>query len=143
MNNSQTKPRIFIVDDDVDFVSDLSIMLSAEFDIDSAHNTEDAQHFLQSKTPACVLVDLHMAEHFSDNPEREGLAFIRQWRQSCRERQRSSIPMIIISAHADATKVKEAELLGVGGVFTKPLNIASLKERMYQLIKKEGHAGVS
>lgn len=139
MTDRYSKPRLLIVDDDLDFVSDLSIMLSSEFEIISSSNTNDAQSKYVTHRPDCILVDLQMPQYFGTNPDREGLSLINHIRTDPGFTAAADVPIIIISAFADSEKIGRLKELGVSTVYSKPPDIKKLKTAIWDLVTRKGH----
>ena len=134
ISQRQNKPRILIIDDDTDFISDLSIMLSAEFEIFSAATTSEAYDRWNECRPNCVLLDLQLPENFGDNPETEGIAFLSHMKSDPPRPSIIDTPVVIVSAHADENTNRMALSLGVNNVYRKPLNVGQLKATIRELI---------
>ena len=139
MTDGFTKPRLLIVDDDLDFVSDLSIMLSSEFEVISSNNTNDAHSKFITYKPDCILVDLQMPQYFGSNPDREGLSLINHIRTNPDFTTAADIPVIIISAYADSEKTGRIKELGVSTIYSKPPDIKKLKTAIWDLVTQKGH----
>lgn len=134
MRSWREKPCILIVDDDDDFMSDLKILLSSEFDVHTAADTRKAWEILEEYCPDCMLLDLHMPEYFGDSPGQEGLSFLQHIRSVVGPRCGDSIPVIVVSAFRRAGSAGELEEYGIRSVFRKPPDINRLKASIWDLV---------
>lgn len=128
------KPRILIVDDDTDFISDMTIMLSPEFEVFSTVSTADAEEKWMECRPDCVLLDLQLPEHYGDNPDTEGFAFISHLRKKPATLTINKTPVIVVSAHANKAADQLAAELGIESIYRKPANIGKLKTTIWKSI---------
>ena len=135
----QQKPLVLIVDDDADFVSDLVVMLSSEFEIMSASDTREACDRWLEMRPDCILLDLNMPEYFGHDSAREGLAFLNHIRSAHESRTPTPTPVIVVSACSDDTVAGEAKALGAHHFFRKPLDVNHLKASIWiEVSSREG-----
>ncbi len=125
------KPLVLIVDDDADFISDLTVMLSSEFEIMSASDTQEACDRWLEMRPDCILLDLNMPVYFSHDSAREGLAFLNHMRSAHESRMPVPTPVVVVSACSDDSMAKEAQALGASRFFHKPLDINQLKASIW------------
>ena len=135
------KPRILVVDDDPDFVSDMTAFLSSEFDVTSAANTVEARDSWQKMPPRCVLLDMHMPNHFGKHPDSEGLAFLSHVKSQPSAFDSDKVPVIIVTAGLENDGIKFAQQLGISTIYNKPFDIKKLKTSIWSLIGKRGEAG--
>ncbi|MCP4568785.1 MAG: response regulator [FCB group bacterium] len=133
-NVPRNKPRLLIIDDDTDFISDLSIMLSTEFEIFSAATTPEACDRWMECRPNCVLLDLQLPEYFGDNPNTEGIAFLSHMKSDPPRPPIVNTPVVVISAHADENTDRMVSSLGVKNIYRKPPDLGQLKETIRKLI---------
>lgn len=138
MRSWHNKPRVLIVDDDDDLMSDLKIFLSSEFDINTASGTKRAMELLDSYRPDCLLLDLCMPQHFGDNPSIEGLSFLKHIRAQAKYSPERPIPVIIITASKETEYYDIARAWGVTAHYRKPLNINKLKASIWDLVAAKG-----
>lgn len=130
----RNKPRLLIIDDDTDFISDLSIMLSTEFEIYSAATTLEACDRWMECRPNCVLLDLQLPEYFGDNPDTEGIAFLSHMKSDPPRPPVINTPVVVISAHADENTDRMVSALGVKNIYRKPPDLKQLQETIRKLI---------
>lgn len=133
-----TKPLVLIVDDDADFVSDLAIMLSSEFEIRSASNTREACDSWLEFHPDCILLDLNLPGYFSTQSEQEGLAFLEHLRTDYAVRSMPPTPVVVVSAFADENRAREARQKGADYIFHKPPNVNQLKASIWNVVTSRG-----
>ncbi len=134
MNSWTEKPKVLIVDDDADFISDMKVLLSSEFDIKSAGGTRQAWEMLEEDRPHCMLLDLNMPEYFGDNPDDEGFSFLRHVSEKSSHRPDENIPVIILTAHHRNDSSELAKKCGVSTFYHKPPDIKRLKTSIWNLI---------
>lgn len=134
MQRWREKPRILIVDDDDEFISDLKILLSSEFEVDGATGTLQACEMLEEYRPDCLLLDLNMPVYFGENPDDEGLSFLRHIRNEKALRSVSKIPVIILTARQKADYLTAANEYGIATLYNKPPDIKRLKTSIWSLI---------
>ena len=123
-----------IIDDDDDFVSDMTIMLSSEFEITSAGSTLEARDCWAQHPPKCVLLDLHLPRHFGDDPQTEGLSFIDHISNDPAMRSAVGVPIIAVTSGADTAPVRRVQELGIAAVYQKPPDLKRLKTAIWHLI---------
>jgi CheY-like chemotaxis protein len=128
------KPKVLIVDDDADFVSDMKIMLSSEFEINSALNTREAQEILKRYRPDCMLLDLNMPIYFGDDPECEGLSFLQHIKNDPVLSASRQIPVIVLSVLSEPNAIRRAKEQGVTKLYGKPPNIKELKASIWDIM---------
>jgi len=132
------KPKVLVVDDDLDFLSDISVMLSSEFEVTTVANTREAMHNWNSYKPDCVLVDMHMPRFFGDDPKTEGLSFITYMKQNFYDVKVNKTPVIIVSAFAgDETGRQRAGELGIRTMHKKPPDIRLLITSIWDSIARQ------
>jgi CheY-like chemotaxis protein len=135
MKNWQNKPRVLIIDDDDDFMSDLKILLSSEFDIDTASGTQQAWEMLNEHHPDCMLLDLNMPNYFGDNPDDEGFSFLEHIRGRFERRPTANIPVIVLTASKEARSLNRAREFGISDLYHKPPDIKRLKTSIWSLLE--------
>jgi len=116
-------PIIHVIDDDPAMLDSLRLLLQVEGYSVSAYGSAHA--FLDgicSDHFGCVLTDMHM-------PEISGLDLL-----AIMKEQRVSMPVIVITAHADNQLASAAKELGAYDFFAKPFDhdtlLASIREAL-------------
>ena len=69
MKPDDRKRRILIIDDDEEFLSDLTILLSEYFQIEVASGTQEAMDKMRQELPDCLLLDVEMPPYFGDDAD--------------------------------------------------------------------------
>ena len=119
----ETKPRIFIVEDDADLRESLSWMLTKEgLEVDVF---DSASSFLDQYDPAtagCVVLDVRM-------PGMSGIEL-----QERLKEKGCTIPIIFVSGHADVPMAVRAMQHGAIDVLEKPFNRSVLLERIQRAL---------
>jgi len=114
------KPRVAIVDDNVDCRELLGILLSETFEIVTFDTVKEAIETIPVCKPALVLCDLLMPDH-------DGFDLIKRLRA-----QAVAIPVIAVTAHLAQNAREKAIAAGFDDFVTKPFDV----EAMLQLIHR-------
>ncbi len=124
-----TKPKILMVDDEVDYLTLFKLKLVNEgFDVVATDNAEDALKLMASEKPDLVVSDVIM-------PGMDGLEMFRNMRNP--GGPLSEIPVIFLSAK-DETQVKvEALYLGAEDYLIKPVDLKELSARIRNIIRRD------
>ena len=124
------KPSVLVVDDDSMMREMLKLILrSEEYKIaGEASNGHDAVVLSVDLKPDLVLLDINM-------PKMDGLQALEEIRKANPEAM-----VMMVSAHATMDKVKEAIDKGAIGFIVKPLNPASVLDRIKRCIKVKKRA---
>lgn len=128
------KPRILIIDDDPDFVSDMTAFLSSEFEVTSAENTILASDSWKKSPPECVLLDLNMPRCFADDSRWEGLSFLNHIRGKSDLYRADGIPVIVVTSSTGKSHISRAHRMGITEVYSKPVDIKRLKTTIWSLL---------
>lgn len=119
---------VLVTDDEDDFRQLLAFWLKSKgYAVIDANNGEAAIQLVKDKNPDIIFMDLRMPG--MDGPRTIGK--IREFNQD--------VPIIIISAYLDDSKVKEASGYGIAGVFFKGKDFSqglSLLEAVLRTHKK-------
>jgi CheY-like chemotaxis protein len=100
--------KVLLVDDEEDFRKLLAFWLQSKgYRVITASNGEEAISLAKSENPAIIFMDLNM-------PVMDGTDALKQLREFNKD-----VPVIIISAHVEDRRAKEAMELGISGVFYK------------------------
>lgn len=142
MRNWREKPRILVVDDDDEFISDLKILLSSEFEVCGATGTQRAREMLDDYRPDCLLLDLKMPVYFGDKPDDEGLSFLKHIRTDDTLQSVAKIPVIVLTARRELHSIEQAKEFGIASLYRKPPDINRLKTSIWNLVENVGR-GVS
>ena len=110
---SDTKP-ILVVDDDTDILSLITFVLEAEgYSVSTASDGRAGLEEIERHLPRLVLLDMKM-------PVMNGWEFVRE----VRLRHDSAVPIVIVTASADAREV--AQEVGAVGWIAKPFDLDQL-----------------
>lgn len=120
--------RVLVVDDEPQILRSLRVILTGHgYDVATATSGEAALDEAIRRMPDVVLLDLML-------PGVDGLEVCRQLHE------RSTVPIIVLSAHGEeATKV-EALDLGADDYLTKPFGAAELLARLRAALRRAGGA---
>jgi len=107
---------VLVVDDQVDVRESLAFLLELKgyAVVTAADGREALGQMRRGVRPGLILLDLMM-------PDMDGLEFRRE---QLKDPQLSTVPIVVCSAHPDATST--AERLGAAACLPKPLNIDRL-----------------
>ncbi|MGH9362914.1 MAG: response regulator, partial [Thermoanaerobaculia bacterium] len=114
------KPKILVVDDDEQILTQMNWALKEEFEVHRAGDRPSALKVFQSVRPDLVILDLGLPPHPRD--AREGLAALEEILRAER-----GAKVVIISGNADRENALKAVTLGACDFFSKPVDLAELK----------------
>ncbi|MBI5418573.1 MAG: response regulator [Deltaproteobacteria bacterium] len=123
------KPKVLMVDDEVDYLTLLKLKLVNEgFDVVATDSAEEALKRMGEEKPDLVVADVIM-------PGMDGMAMFRKMREAGSEL--SDTPVIFLSGK-DETQVKvEALYLGAEDYLTKPVELKELAARIRNIIRRD------
>jgi two-component system, OmpR family, alkaline phosphatase synthesis response regulator PhoP len=118
--------RILIIDDEetIQTVVQFGIRLAAGWEVITASSGATGIATAQAQQPDVILLDVMM-------PELDGIATFKIL-QSQPETER--IPVIFLTAKAQAAECRQFNELGISGVITKPFNSLDLPEQIAKLL---------
>lgn len=121
---------ILVVDDEPHIVRTLTINLRArDYDVQSAGNGRSALQIIQERTPDVIVLDLGL-------PDMEGIDVLR------RVRERSSTPVIVLSARQESDDKIKALDAGADDYVTKPFGMDEFLARVRAAARrKAGESG--
>jgi CheY-like chemotaxis protein len=128
------KPRVLIVDDDDEFIADLKVLLSSEFEVSGVTGTRQAKELLAAYRPDCLLLDLNMPIHFGTDPDKEGLSFLEHIRGLAAFGPSGDIPVIVLTARQKVDFLAVANEYGITTLYSKPPDIKRLKTSIWDLV---------
>ena len=124
----ERRPRVLVVDDDLEMCAMLREYLSKEqFDVELAHDGDSALRAIEASRPNIVLLDVSM-------PSRGGFEVLRTLRGD------SDLPVLMLTArdeHGDRIHGLE---LGADDYLTKPFNARELVARIHAILRR-AHGG--
>ena len=136
------RPRVLIVDDDVDFVESLRPVLeSRSYDIISASSSDDGIRQVEHSRPDLILLDIMMPEGT------EGFHFVWSLRKH-RKTTLREIPIIVVTSIHNTTELRlypdqhdtdyqPGEFLPVQAFLDKPLKPAALLEQVDRTLSEK------
>ena len=117
MSTRSKKRRILAVDDDSLVRRSLEILLrEAGYDPVVANGGEEAIAALPKKHFDLLITDIRM-------PGMDGLQVIQAARDYCRQKKKSEIPVIVLTAYNDQPVKDSAERIGVRDFLLKPFKV--------------------
>ena len=121
---------IIVVDDDKEIREIVTFVLSRhDFEVAAASNGRQLQHLLLQQLPDLVILDIMM-------PGEDGYQLFRSLRS---DQQTRSIPVIIMTAHAEDIYERISVDLGAAEHMTKPFHPFELVERVKALLQTTQH----
>lgn len=127
MSSERTKPRILVVDDDASLQRLVATLLErAEMEPLQAMNASEAAAILRTPPlPALVILDMML-------PEISGIDFLKQMRS---RNVYDDLPVVILSALADPTQIREGLDAGADRYLTKPYLANNLIRTVQEILK--------
>lgn len=99
---------ILFIDDEMDFAQSMAFWFKSKgYKTLVGNQGKEGLKIIQEISPDIVFLDMRM-------PEENGIGVLKKIRQINKD-----IPVIIISAYVEPSEIKEAESLGISGVFYK------------------------
>jgi putative two-component system response regulator len=123
------KPRILMVDDEVDYLTLLKLKLVNEgFDVTAVDCAEEGLAAMEKALPDLVVADVLM-------PGMDGIAMFRKMKEpgsSCAE-----VPLLFISGRDDLQTKVDALHLGAEDFLLKPVDLKELAARIRNIIRRD------
>ncbi len=118
--------RILIIDDEqaIQAVASLSLKLEADWQVITANSGTEGIAIAGQEQPDAILLDVMM-------PILDGIETFKQLQQGPLTR---NIPVILLTAKAQAAEQQQFQSLGVAGVITKPFNSLTLASQIAQVL---------
>lgn len=121
------KPRILIVDDEEDIVTNLEAFLEEEgYEVVTARDGEAALKKIEEEKPDLVLLDLNI-------PKMSGLQILERIKP-----KETGIKVLIFSGLATKQDQEKALALGACGYLNKPIQIESLLQEIQRVMQEKG-----
>jgi len=116
--------RILVVDDDTEVLSILNHTLELEgYDVVTTANGSSAVALLEKRKPDLVILDLML-------PQLDGFEVLRLIRQ------RSSVPVIMLTARSEVNTLRDALALGADDYVSKPFRMKELLARIRAKLRR-------
>ncbi|PZV14609.1 MAG: two-component system response regulator [Leptolyngbya sp.] len=118
--------RVLIIDDEetIQIVVQFGIKMAAGWEVLVAGSGSQGIETAQAKKPDVILLDVMM-------PEMDGIATFRELQSRVETKH---IPVILLTAKAQASETRQFNELGVGGVITKPFNALNLPDQIARIL---------
>lgn len=127
MKKNQTS-RILVVDDSSTNIVLLEAILNGQgYEIETAQSVKEAYQIIKKETVDLILLDLLM-------PRISGYDFLKEIKSN---ESTKDIPVIIVSAVADAENRKKSIELGALDFINKPIDIQYFIEKIETILKKK------
>jgi excisionase family DNA binding protein len=118
------RPRILIVDDDLDLLELLKDALHDRYDVDVASTALDAASRLAVFQPDVILLDIRL-------PDLSGLQVCRHFQSYKKAR---NVPILTMSAYGGEIDPVEVRRSGADAFLPKPLRLGDLKQRIEAMV---------
>lgn len=119
-----TKPKLLIIDDDPDFIEDLSFLLESNFTLTSASNEPDGLKLIREDPPEIVLLDLMLGSS-------SGLDVLNKIKA-----EDSRLPVIMITDHASVDTAIQAIRNGATDYISKTPRMNELELIIERALKQ-------
>lgn len=121
-----TKKSILLIDDEetIQEVVQVGIEIESGWQVEIASSGAEGIDLAQSQQPDVILLDVMM-------PEMDGIDTLSQLKSN---QQTSSIPVIFLTAKAQAEEKNQFQSLGVVDVITKPFNSMTLASQIAKIL---------
>ena len=121
-----TKKHILLIDDEetIQEVVQVGIMIEADWQVEIASSGSAGIDLAQNNQPDAILLDVMM-------PEMDGIETLSRLKNNDRT---SAIPVIILTAKAQAEEKNQFQSLGVADVITKPFNSMTLASQIAKIL---------
>ena len=118
--------RVLIIDDEetIQTVVQFGIKMAAGWEVLTAGSGEQGIQTAQTEKPDVILLDVMM-------PDMDGIATFRELQSQI---ETEHIPVILLTAKAQAVERRQFNELGVSGVITKPFNSLNLPEQIARIL---------
>jgi len=124
------KPRILIVEDEIENQRYLQLVLKRNYDIDFCDTKSSMLELLIKNEYDTIIMDISLKNGYT------GIDLITELK---RKSDYKNIPIICLSAHAYGEQRKKAEQLGAEAYLTKPVSNKVLLDTLEKLIVKISH----
>lgn len=122
------KPKILLVDDEVQLLAQMRWVLDADYEIQTATNEEDALNAFSAFYPSVAVVDLCLNRA---NPlDLGGLRLIDKFLE-----QQPATRIIVVTGNEDDTNALRAVRLGAYDYYSKPIRLTDLKVMIQRAIE--------
>ncbi len=119
------KPTVLIIDDDNDFVDEISFLLEPDYEIAKANTGSEALDLIAKNKPDLALLDLMLGEE-------NGLDLLKEIKKS-----EADLPVIMITEYASVGTAVEAMKLGAKNYVSKSPDIDELKLIIQRALQQE------
>ena len=122
------KPKILLVDDEVQLLAQMRWVLDADYEIKTATSEEDALNAFSAFQPSVAVVDLCLNR---TNPlDLGGLRLIDRFLE-----QQPATRIIVVTGNEDDTNALRAVRLGAYDYYSKPIRLTDLKVMIQRAIE--------
>lgn len=114
--------RILLIDDEADIhkITQAGLMMEAEWELLTAYSGDEGLRIAHAEHPDAILLDVMM-------PGRDGVATLKALQETL---DCQTIPVIFLTAKAQATDRRRFYALGAQGVITKPFDPITLASQI-------------
>jgi len=125
MNNTKKMPVVLVVDDEPVILETFKAILKELFKVLTASNGKQALEIITQAQVDLVLLDINI-------PGMNGIEILHKIKEYER-----NLPVILVTATANADMIVEAKRLGIDDYLTKPFDVDKVIALVHKTIKKE------
>ena len=118
---SPVKPKLLVVDDNLDILDLVEVFLYKDYDVNTAGNGFEGLKIAKRELPDIIITDIMM-------PVMDGVRFFNDLRKT---QETSSIPVVAMTSFLKQITRKSLLNMGFNGVVSKPLD----RERLLNIVK--------
>lgn len=126
-NLGNTKPTLFVIDDDPQMCWFISEVLSKQYNVISIENPLSVSKMLETVQPRLIISDIVM-------PELDGISLMKQIKA---DRRTAHIPFILLSARNTPEEQTEGISVGAEAYVVKPFNVEYLQSIVERLLQRQ------
>jgi len=125
MSTDSPRPKVLVIDDDVDFADDLALILSTRYRVDTASSAEEGLSVLRLTSPDVVLLDVDFDNGMN------GYQFLEEI-----PADETSPPVIMLTGDREVQSVVKAVKLGAFHYVCKPPEVDELVNLINRSLKE-------
>ncbi len=114
--NDMSGPRLFLIDDEVEYCQDLTLVLGQKFQMNWVNNGPAALEYLQNNQPDIILLDVNLGEGTMS-----GLEILEHIKAL-----KDAPPVLMLSGNKDVETVVQAIKVGAFHYATKPVDLPQI-----------------
>ena len=129
INNMHERKKIFLIDDDVAYLTIAELFLKKDYDIYKATSGDDALKYLCSNkfTPNLIMLDILM-------PNMDGWEVFKKIREISVFK---NVPIVFLTTAEEDKEKKKIRQFGAVGYIAKPYNMTDLRGRIKDILRDQ------